>query len=459
MAQQVTPLGKTWFNCATTGDSVECSDTSTESQIIIPIKDILCFVPNNRKHAHGYIMLFIQKNACSLYPAFKVEGVRLRSAPSKLLSGRLLSDLPSHLNHSTNRDLRLHIVISKASGTRTANLYFNHILQQLFDWVGIERYEVHETQSPQTITELCHSLFIPQAEAGVPQTIILLSGDGGIGDIIDSFYGTKKGICTMPNIALIPEGTGNALANSIGLVAHPKAPLTALLCGKPCPLPVFVATFSGGANYVQDGPAQPPLIDGSPSLTIYGGIVASWGIHASLVADSDSPEYRKFGADRFKMAAKELLFPPDGSETHKYSGTITLIRRVDQHNINHREILEHKKHMYVLVTLVSNLEKDFMISPESAALDGSLRILRFGPMEPQRAMGLLSAAYRNGQHVQDDEVMYAEIEELKIDFHEADKRWRRVCIDGRVVFVQDKGWMRVQKERRRLVNILLPELI
>ncbi|OJI97715.1 hypothetical protein ASPVEDRAFT_184775 [Aspergillus versicolor CBS 583.65] len=459
MSEQPTPLGQTWFDCATTGDSVECSDANTKSQILVPIQDILCLIPNNRKYAHGYTMLFIQKNACSPNSTWNVEGVLLRSAPSKLLSGRLLSDLPSHLNHSRDRDLKLHIIISTASGRGTANIYFNQTLQQLFDWIGVEQYEVHQTHSPQTITELCHSVFIPQAEAGVPQTIVLLSGDGGIGDIIDSFYGTQKGICTMPNIALVPEGTGNALATSTGLVTHPKAPLIALLRGKPCPLPVFVATFSDGANYVQDGPAQPPLIDEHPSLTIYGGIVASWGIHASLVADSDSVEYRKFGADRFKMAAEELLFPPDGSETHKYSGTITLTRRVDQHNFNHEEILEHKKHMYVLVTLVSNLEKDFMISPESAALDGSLRILRFGPMEPQRAMALLSAAYRNGQHVQDDEVMYTEIEEFRIDFHEADKRWRRVCIDGRVIVAQDKGWMRVQKERRRLVNILLPDLI
>lgn len=457
MSEHTTPFGKTWFDCATTGDCVECVDAKTKSQIIVPIEDILCIIPNNRRHAYGYTMLFIRKDDCFPNPTFNLEGVLLRSPPSTLLSGRLIPDIPSHLDHSRNRNLRLHVVISTASGTGTANLYFNHTLQQLFDCIGVEQYEVHETQSPQTITELCHSLFIPQAEAGAPQTIILLSGDGGICDIIDSFYGTKKGICTMPSIVLIPEGTGNALASSIGLLAHPKAPLTALLRGKPYPLPVFVSTFSDGAKYVQDDPAQSPSIDEHPSLTIYGGIVASWGVHASLVADSDTVEYRKFGADRFKMAAEKLLFPPDGSETHEYCGTITLIRKADQHNIDHEETLEHKKHMYVLATLVSNLEKGFMISPESAALDGSLRMLRFGPMEPQQAMALLSAAYRNGQHVQYDEVMYSEIEEFKIDFHEAEKRWRRVCIDGRVVVVEDKGWMRVRKERRRLVNILLPE--
>ncbi|KAL6231673.1 hypothetical protein BDW75DRAFT_219627 [Aspergillus navahoensis] len=429
--------GDPYLNCIIVGGVLKCSSDKHEGQINIPISDILCILPDG-KDSQGYTVVFLKEAGSSNTPP-RLERIRLETALPAVLSGHLLTEVPGHLNNEC------HVVISTASGTGTARVLFG-VLQQLLAWIGLDRYKVHETQSAQTITELCHSLFVPQAEVGVSQTIVLLSGDGGLCDIIDAFHGTPKDIQTEPIIALIPAGTGNAMASSIGLMAHPKAALMALLRGKPFPLPVFVATFSNGARYVQD--------NNSRVSRIYGGVVASWGIHASLVADSDTVEYRKFGADRFKMAAKELLFPSDGSEAHKYNGTITLLKRDGQQCIEHEMVLEHKEHAYVLATLVSNLEKDFKISPYSAALDGSLRIIYFGPMPSQRVVQLLSAAYQDGQHVQHDDIMYSEIEGLKIDFHEVDEKWRRVCIDGRVVVVEEEGWMSVHKEGRSLVNLL-----
>ncbi|KAL4813991.1 ATP-NAD kinase-like domain-containing protein, partial [Aspergillus spinulosporus] len=303
-----------YSHCSIDGDELKCSSARCESQINIPIADILCILPNG-KDSQGYIVVFLTEAESSSTPS-KLERVHLETAlPAGLLSDHLLTEVPGHLNNDC------HVVVSTASGTgRAKELSF--ILQQFLAWIGLNQIKVHETQSAQTITELCHSLFIPQAEAGVPQTIVLLSGDGGLCDIIDAFHSTPKSIQTVPNIGLIPAGTGNAMASSIGLMAHPKNPLMALLRGKPLPLPVFVATFSKGARYVQG--------DNSRVSRIYGGVVASWGIHASLVADSDTVEYRKYGADRFKMAAKELLFPSDGSEAHKYNGTITLLKKDGQ---------------------------------------------------------------------------------------------------------------------------------
>ncbi|KAL4975512.1 ATP-NAD kinase-like domain-containing protein [Aspergillus desertorum] len=393
-----------YLNCSIVGDELQCSTAKREGQINIPITDILCILSEG-KDSQRYSVVFLEEAGSSRPPPI-LGRIHLETALPTVLFDHLVTEIPGHLNN------KCHVVISTASGTGTARVLFG-IVQQLLAWIGLNQYEVHETQSPQTITELCHSLFIPQAEAGVPQTVILLSGDGGLCDIIDAFHGTPKDIQTVPDIALIPAGTGNAMASSLGLMAHPKTALFALLHGKPVPLPVFVATFSNGARYIQD-------VDSRVS----------------------------------KMAAKELLFPSDGSEAHKYNGTITLLKRDGHQCIEHEVVLEHKEHAYVLATLVSNLEKDFKISPHSVALDGSLRVIYFGPMPSQRVMQLLSAAYQDGQHVQDDDVMYSEIEGLRIDFHEVDEKWRRVCIDGRVVVVEEEGWMNVHKESRSLVNLL-----
>ncbi|KAF7593051.1 hypothetical protein BBP40_012139 [Aspergillus hancockii] len=379
--------------------------------------------------------------------------------PSKLLSPYLCTELPIHLQAHEREIANIHIVVSTASGTGTAKTFYNNILQPFLSHLGLSGCKVHETRSAQTITEICRSQFIPCAEKGICQTIILLSGDGGIADIVDTFYRTARSSITQPTIALIPTGTGNAMASSLGLMSHPAAGLKELLQGRPRPLPTFVAKFSPGAQYVTVEGRARARIDGSltsktKSQKMHGAVVGSWGIHAALVADSDTAEYRRFGADRFKMAAQELLFPSSGAKSHKYTGTITLTRWDSQASSEYVEIMEFKQHMYVLATLVPRLEREFVISPESVPLDGRLRIVHFGPVPSETAMQLMASAYLGGKHVSEESVFYSEIEGFRIEFQEADEKWRRVCIDGRIIAVESDGWMEVYKEPERLLNIL-----
>lgn len=110
--------------------------------------------------------------------------------------------------------------------------------------------------------------------------------------------------------------------------------------------------------------------------------------------------------------------------------------------------------MYVLATLVPRLERDFLISPDSVPMDGSLRFLHFSPLPGEDAMRLMTLAYQGGQHVREGIVTYIEVEELRIDFEENQEKWRRVCIDGKIVAVQEGGWMKLSKEPRQLLNVL-----
>ncbi|GKZ40061.1 hypothetical protein AbraIFM66950_002142, partial [Aspergillus brasiliensis] len=329
----------------------------------------------------------------------------------------------------------------------------------LLSYVGVTDYELHKTESTQTITELCYERFIPRAKQRLPQTIILLSGDGGLTDMIHAFHSTLESLLVPPTIALIPTGTGNAMANSIGLLAYPTAGLVTLLQGTPTSVPTFVAKLSPGARYIVDeGRERLPITRNSASVheyaKVYGGVVASWGLHAALVADSDTVQYRKFGADRFKLAAKELLYPSDSTEPHKFSGIVTLFKLDDQGRSKREEVLGCTEHMYVLASLVSSLEKDFMISPQSRPLDGRLWMVHFGPMSPSRVMQIMASAYQAGQHVVDESISYGEIEGFRIDFREADERWRRICIDGKIIAVEHGGWVEVHKASRALLEIL-----
>lgn len=164
--------------------------------------------------------------------------------------------------------------------------------------------------------------------------------------------------------------------------------------------------------------------------------MASYGLHSTLVANSDTVEYRKHGDKRFGLAAKDLLFPDDKSLPHKYKANVT----------SNNEVLTRKEHGYILATLVSNLEKTFTISPRSKPLDGKLRVVEFGGLSGADAMEIMKAAYDNGKHIDMKDVGYHEVESLRIEFEEEGDswKWRRCCVDGLIVGVELGGFMEVK---------------
>lgn len=353
----------------------------------------------------------------------------------------------------------LHIIISIGSGVGDARRFFDTILKAALQSLGLDgrAYQLHETESETHITDLSRTIFLPRANEGVAQTILLLSGDGGVSDIINVLLSSlQSSSYVKPVIGLLALGTGNALANSIGLTPVSSAGLQTLLKGKPASLPTFSAKFSSGSSLVDDeGKSVAPLLGYDEGLgLVYGAVVCSWALHASLVAESDTLEYRKYGAERFKMAAHELLSPSDGSAPHRYKGKITIFKKGQE---GHREIitLGRREHMYILASLVSNLEENLRISPHSKPLDGQLRLVHFRPLSATEVMRLFELAYQGGLHVDDADVHYDDIDGLRIDFEEQDDRWRRVCIDGKVVLVNEGGWVEIRKERRDIIDIIV----
>jgi diacylglycerol kinase family enzyme len=416
----------------------------------IDLADIVGVLPRPG-HQPGYLLLFLDKTRGhddDIWPRLT------RICISQLSEGlsSFLTEIPSYLKQGEP----VQVVISTQSGTGTAKTAFHDIVQPILTYLDIS-HQVHETQSARTILELSRSQFLDRACAGIPQTIILLSGDGGLVDIVDVFYGARRKIRVSPHIALVPCGTGNAMASSIGLRFGPASSLTGLLRGRPAPLPVFAAKFSPDSQLIFDEGRRRSSIDAesdAPYRTMYGAVVASWGLHAALVADSDTVEYRKFGSERFKMAAKELLYPSDGTDPHRFQGKITLTIKNGQTDDLYEEPMKDNEHMYVLATPVSRLEKEFLISPDSEPLSGEMRFLRFGPLPADEAMRLMTLAYQGGRHVHEETVTYTEVERIRIDFYEDEERWRRVCIDGKIVAVEKGGWMELHKESRRLLNVI-----
>lgn len=230
--------------------------------------------------------------------------------------------------------------------------------------------------------------------------------------------------------------------------------------------------FSSGAKLFADEArkkVEPPLsesllVSGPDGLTesgqrlpqLYGAVVCSWGFHAAIVADSDTAEFRKHGIDRFKMAANEALYPSDGKGPHQYAGDVYYKKNGEWIKI------PRDRHGYVLATTVSNLEKTFTISPASQPLDGSLRLVHFGPLPGDTVMSIMTQAYNGGKHVEADEVGYEDIDGLWLslkedgDEHSDGERWRRICVDGKIVAVEKGGWILVEKDLTPVLELIIP---
>lgn len=371
------------------------------------------------------------------------------------LPDNIYKEFPSPPQLLSDRD-HIDVFISTRSGTGLAENVSTHLIEPAFAWYGLRRpehYAVHLTTSETTITELTRDLVLPRANKGAKQTIVLLSGDGGMVDMVNALIaGPRTKDSRKPEIALLPFGTGNALANSSGITGDRTFGLRALLSGRAKQVPVFRAMFSPGARLlVNEGQDERELegrIDGSP--VAHGAVVCSWGLHATLVADSDTTEYRKFGAERFKMAGKEALYPSDGSLPHAYKGKVSVLKSgsLDW------QVLDREEHGYVLATLVSHLEAGFHISPSSRPLDGILRLVHFGRLSGDETMGIMTKAYQGGQHVHDEHVAYEEIDGLRIEFVEDDARWRRVCVDGKIIRVEKGGWVEIRTGLEGVIDLL-----
>ncbi|KFY72547.1 hypothetical protein V499_07331 [Pseudogymnoascus sp. VKM F-103] len=440
------PVGFSYENNALTWIKAPGTVSNGEDKGSILESDILAIIPTSTTPpAHTVYTIptvSTPENTALPVPDVQLHQTTLLGAPEAFISKHLLSSSTPHLSLPAED---IHVVISSKSGTGKAAAFFESVLAPALKVLGLgeDGYQAVHTTSSETITELAGGTLREKAGRGVRQTVILLSGDGGVVELLNGLVGAEvSSTYARPSIALFPFGTGNALFHSTHrLPTPPSSPLyhalTTLLLPSSRPLPHFRATFSSASLLTSEGRIATPL----PNNTLHGCIVASYGFHSTLVADSDTAELRKHGDKRFGIVAQELLGKP-----HRYKAGLTITSGGKE------RVVERETHAYILCALVSNLEKTFTISPHTTPLDEVMRVVHFDSGSGDEIMSVMTDAYSGGKHVNrnDGLVGYEEVEALKIDFKEAavegnEGKWLRVCVDGLIVRVESGGWMRVEK--------------
>lgn len=244
---------------------------------------------------------------------YSFKSVLVTGLPDTFLKRHVGPSRPPHLHIPfVDGVTPLRIVVSILSGLGEANDFFINVVRPAFAAYGFEEssYHVHYTESEKSVTEFADDVLLPCAQRGWEQTVLLLSGDGGISDLVNTFQpaaidsnGASRDF-KKPTVGLVAMGSGNALANSTGINADATRGLRHFFRGSPKGLPTFCARFSKGSELVVDEGKRTepfPYRSGDEDC-VYGAVVCSWALHASLVANSDTAQYRKHGVQRFQMA-------------------------------------------------------------------------------------------------------------------------------------------------------------
>ncbi|KAI1849317.1 hypothetical protein JX266_004812 [Neoarthrinium moseri] len=444
-----------------------------------------------------YEILSLEEREHDGVKSFEVTTQPSARPPQSLLDELLVENVPDYLCESDTR--KVHVVVSTGSGTALAQSFYQSALRPVLEKFGLAAantssdgpsvshaasdagtYALTITQDAQSIRRFARDLSMSTKGlhgSGMQHTVVLLSGDGGIVELLNGKAPIDEvgmSDTSRPLIIMLPLGTGNALFHSLHKPLYATAGsaepsplvlgLRTLLKGQTAPLPSFRVDFSAGSRTItyvdpakdhSSGSEQGIQEQSNAATHLYGAIVASYGFHSQLVWESDTPEYRKHGAQRFQMVAAELL-----KESHAYNATVELGSTGESTS----KKLDRGQHAYILATMVSNLEKTFTISPASIPLDGKLRLIHFGAVGGQKTMDIMMQAYNNGNHVgmewtaddgRPERVGYDEVKQVKVTTDEADARWRKVCIDGTIVEIPKGGSMTIATEEHPHLQVLV----
>lgn len=260
---------------------------------------------------------------------------------------------------------------------------------------------------------------------GRPVMLVVIAGDTSISEFLNAL---GPGHGTLLKLLVVPAGTGNSLALSIGLTDELAAVKKLVFHGEHDvrPLNLYEAQFPPGSYFLQHDGTK--LEFSRPLLFV---VVASWAFHASLVADSDLDEMRKHGIDRFKIAAGQNL-----AREQKYLGKFTISRQ------GATSAHQDGPFAYFVVTPSKKFEPTFEVLPKGNIFNSNLYVIGFHTEQDDKyIMDIMMEVYAGGKHVKNEKVFYNLVEKdqlITLEVKDADVvEKRRFCVDGAIVVLPE----------------------
>jgi hypothetical protein len=114
---------------------------------------------------------------------FELRTTKATRLPQSFLEKHHVQALSTHLEPSHE----LRVIVSTLSGTGLALEFLDEILLPVFHALALDeaRYNIVRTENTHSIIDLAKSTLFKSANEGKKQTVVVLSGDGGVVDIIN----------------------------------------------------------------------------------------------------------------------------------------------------------------------------------------------------------------------------------------------------------------------------------
>jgi len=121
---------------------------------------------------------------------FELRTTNTTLLPQEFLEKHQINSPPSCLQPPNE----IYILISTLSGTGLSPAFFNEILKPVLQGLGLADtgYQVIRTSSAESVVEFARSTLLVKANEGKKQTLLMLSGDGGMVDTINGLMVGKR---------------------------------------------------------------------------------------------------------------------------------------------------------------------------------------------------------------------------------------------------------------------------
>lgn len=86
----------------------------------------------------------------------------------------------------------LHVIVSTKAGTGKALEFHNNVVKPALMYSGLTHIATRKTKTQKDVYTFAKNAIRTKASEGVRKTIILLSGDGGVSDILNGIAGIEK---------------------------------------------------------------------------------------------------------------------------------------------------------------------------------------------------------------------------------------------------------------------------
>ncbi|KAG0040155.1 hypothetical protein BGZ82_004814 [Podila clonocystis] len=299
----------------------------------------------------------------------------------------------------------------------------------------------------QILSDLAQSLATTSTK-DLALRIMVLGGDGTVYEIVNGVLGALKSLDLaqsefQPKIefSVVPTGTGNSIATSLGIKSV-KGAVDRYLSGSTQALRVMAVSTRD--EHPPTAPSAPVSSPPSPvpfqewNVQLYTVVVNSFGLHAATVYEAEG--FRSLGNDRFKVSAlKNIALLQQYPATldfygpiQRYNNTSREFEMVPTANAASPEEAENALSLhlpgpftYLLITKQASMEPGFSPTPLARTSDEWLDVLAVQNTGRLAMLKILGGA-KNGSHIDDERVQYVKAKVIELETPQGG----RLCVDG-----------------------------